>query len=752
MIEPGQQLLHYRLIEKIGEGGMGVVWKAEDTRLHRFVALKFISEDKAKDTQAVERHLREARAASALNHPNICSIYDIGEFEGSHFIVMELLEGLSLQHRIGSRPMDVEVAIDLATQLTDALIAAHAKGIVHRDIKPANVMVVEDGSGSSRAKILDFGLAKLAAGPTSGAAPDDATQTVLDLTTPGAAVGTVSYMSPEQALGKELDRRTDIFSLGVVLYEMITARRAFEGNTSAAVFDAILNRAPTAPVELNRKVPEELSRIINKALEKDPALRYQGAADMCADLKRLRRDTSVDRSAVIEPVNRQGAGRKRVWGLAAAFLVVVLGVLAIQQWTGSETAPVAQRNFRGPSIAVLPFTNAGSDPDQKYFSDGLTMDIITDLSRYHELTVVAYMSAVSYQGAGNDIREIGKQFQARYILQGSVGRQGDRIRVRVQLSDSTDGLLVWGTTYERDLTALDLFELQDELTEQVVNEIAGSYGALTRAELPGAHRKAPATLESYDCVLRAYEYFHTHTSEYQLAARECLEGVIETDPDYAEARAWLGYLYAEQYHHRWNEPENGEYNSIERALQYTEEAVRLDQASPTTHAMLSLALMFHGDFERAKSEAYRAVELNPNDALWLSVFGLHLVQLEDFEVGLPMLQKAAALLKSHPPGWLGMGFFIEQYFNGRYEEALTTMIGTTSPGDFRIPMYLAATYGQLGRPDEAKPALDEMQKRWKRPVSEIRQELVERHGFSPALADRLIEGLKKTDLKGLEES
>jgi TolB-like protein len=732
-ILPGRQLQHYRLIEKIGEGGMGVVWKAEDTRLHRHVALKFVPEDGAQDEQAVERHLREARAASALNHPNICSIFDIGEWEGRRFIVMELLEGQSLQQHIGGKPMEIEI------------------------------FVVRDQSNSPRAKMLDFGLAKLSVDPAFEPGEDDATQTALAMTTPGSVVGTISYMSPEQALGKQLDHRTDIFSLGVVLYEMITARRAFGGTASAAVFDAILNRAPTAPVELNTEVPAELEKIVNKALEKDPALRYQSAADLCADLKRLRRDSSADRvagassSVVPDPGRRWG----RVFAAAAVAVIVVLTAIGVRRFTEPEpsseaTIPgtsVDSRTVRpfasGPSIAVLPFTNASGDPDQEYFSDGLTEDIITELSRYRELSVMARSSTARYKGSDVDVREIGADLEARYVLQGSVRKTGQRIRVRVQLSDSHDGRLEWGSNYERDLTARDLFDLQDELTQQVVNAIAGSYGALTRAGLPDARRKPPASLDSYDCVLRAYEYLQVHTPENHLAARECLESVIETDSDYVDGLAWLAYLYAEEYHHRWNERAD-EYDALDRALELAEEAVQLDTANPVTHGARSLIHTFSGEHELARIEGRRAVDLSPNNALWLSLLGLYLTQQEDFERGLPLVRKAIAL-SPNPPSWIMMGAFHDHYHHGRYEQALAEARGMGLGPDFRGPLFAVAAYGQLGRPDDAVRAIEEMRALWSRPVGDIRQELIERHGYTPGLTDHLMEGLAKAGLEGVAE-
>jgi len=744
VIEPGQQLLHYRLIEKIGEGGMGVVWKAEDTRLQRHVALKFVPETDASDPTAVDRHLREARAASALNHPNICAIHDIGEWQGRRFIVMELLEGRSLHEHIGAEPLDIDAAIDLAVQIAGALGAAHAKGIVHRDIKPANIFVTHDGS----AKMLDFGLAKLAA--TGAPGENDATRTAVDRTQPGAVVGTVAYMSPEQALGKELDHRTDIFSLGVVLYEMITARRAFDGNTSAAVFDAILNRAPTAPVQFNSRIPIELQNVVNRALEKDPSLRYQSAADMGADLRRLRRDSSAERTGAVAPAVKSGS-KPWIWAAVALGLIVTVtavGILMLRS-DGDGTAPAALNldPSKGPSIAVLPFTNASGDPDQEYFSIGLTEDIITELSRYRELAVIAHFSTADFKKNNADagLTEIGATLRARYVLQGSVFRQGDRIRINVRLSDAIESRSVWGTTYERDLTVQDLFAIQDDLTQQVVSAIAGNYGALTRAELAALRRKPPTHLRSYDCVLRANDYLQNHTSENHALARDCLERVVEAEPDYADGLAWLGYIYGEEYHHRRNQRPD-EYDALDRALELGLEAVRLDDASHVTHGNLGLTYYFRGDYERGDLECRRAIELAPNHAMWLAVVGLFYIQRENFDEGVPMVDRAIELFTPHPPGWVRMAKFLDHYAHERYEEALVEVQAIVMPESFRLPLFLAAAYGQLGRPEDAGPALEELRKIWTLPISELRAELIERHAHSVGLTDHLLEGLTKAGL------
>jgi TolB-like protein len=431
----------------------------------------------------------------------------------------------------------------------------------------------------------------------------------------------------------------------------------------------------------------------------------------------------------------------RLYFTIIGLLVVALIVMAL--WPAADSvspspqADIGQPNPDGPSIAVLSFMNDSGDPDQDYFSSGLTDDVVTELSKYTELDVIARTLTLASDDRPLDVSDLGAALDVRYLLQGSVRKAGDRIRVTVQLSDASDGRIVWREDYQRDLTVSDLFSLQDDLTQQVVNAIAGSYGALARAELAEARRKPPEHLDSYDCVLRAYEYLHAHDAPHHLKARNCLEGVVELDSAYADGWAWLAYLYAEEYHHRRNEdPES--YDSRDRALETAERAVNLDPANQVAQGALALASIIQGDHGRGR---IAAIELNPNNALWLGLLGTWLSFSGDFEHGVPMV-KEALVLDANPPPWLHMAIFLEHYHKGLYEAALAEA-QLVETGDFRTPAFLAAVYGQLGHSLEAKQALSELGVLFQGSLDDISQELIQRNGFAPELAAHIVDGLRK---------
>src|ERR1022692_1688798 len=512
-LSSGTRLGPYEIQSPLGAGGMGEVYRATETKLGPDGALKVLPAEMAQDPERLGRFRREAKALAQLDHPNIVTIHSVEECGGLHFLTMQLVDGLPLDRLIPAGGLPVEQIVEIASALGDALAAAHEKGIVHRDLKPANVMVSNEG----RVKVLDFGLAKDVRAANLG----DATLTSASQTQVGVVMGTPAYMSPEQASGRPLDHRTDIFSLGVVLHEMATGRRPFEGNSSAELVSAILRDNPPPVTDARPDLPSDLARIVRRCLEKDPRHRLQTARDVSNEFRDLSRQISQKTAPATTSATRTAA---------------------VSDSSGTRTD-------EGFWVAVLPFKCAGASAELKALADGLSDEVITGLSRFSYLRVIARGSTAKYLSESGDIRAIGTELGARYVMEGSIRQAGSKLRLAVQLVDATTVAHLWAETYERVFNADAVFELQDDLVPRIVSTVADMNGALPRSMGEAVRNKAPEQLSPYEAVLRSFAYFELFTPEELSASRSGLEAAVRKAPAYADAWAMLSYLCAQDYIH-----------------------------------------------------------------------------------------------------------------------------------------------------------------------------------------------------------
>jgi eukaryotic-like serine/threonine-protein kinase len=702
----GQSISHYRILEKLGGGGMGVVYKAEDTRLHRAVGLKFLPGDMLQDSTALERFRREAQAASALNHPNICTIYDIGEQDGQHFIAMEFLDGETLKHRIHGKPLPFEEMMELAIQIAAALRTAHAQGIIHRDIKPANLFVTKLGN----AKVLDFGLAKVVPAGLSAGVSEMPTATAAEfLTSPGTTMGTMAYMSPEQARGEELDARTDLFSFGAVLYEMATGRIAFPGNTAAVIHDGILNRTPASISQSTQGLPTKLGEIIGKALEKDRKLRYQSAADLYTDLQRLKRDTESGLAGTVEsttPHRRLSQGQ--VVAIVGGFVILLGGLffaipttrhLAIKP--AAETANVMTVKGlpslnQGKYVAVLPFRVLGDATSISYVAEGLEEALSAKLFQLKEVHVASFNDA-GQMDPKTPLPQIAKHLGANLIVSGVLQGSANQLRITVKLDNVAENTVLWNEEFSG--MPGDLVTIEDKICGKLVEVLEPNTSA-TDIAAGTVHRTD--NVEAYDAYLRGRNALRGRLNAKNIqSAIDYFNTALRKDPKFAKAYTGLADASARMYE------ENKDSFWMEKALNAAKQAQALNDKLPEVHYSLGSIYAFTGQTTQAIAELKRAQELAPNSDEAYRRLGNAYLAAGQNEQAIRALERAVEL---NPYYWVNQNALGNAYLNtGIYDKALSSFHHVTQlePQNQIGFSNIGITYSSMGRYEDSIKPLEE---------------------------------------------